>query len=227
MALEPAVARHVGGSYPHNNDYRVVGRRVVAKYKLWRRRRVLLRHYPRPLESLLDVSCSTGYFTLEAAGRASCRRAHGIDVDGVDLEAARSVARYLGSRARFDQERLHEVAEHLEDRGGAYQLVLLLNAYPYLLMGSHRDERRYDSHEVIFEALADVCGDRLLFSNRVELSVLPRNMQARAAELGIGADEYCEGRIRAAAERRFRVEDAGRVGRIPLWILSPRRPARP
>lgn len=220
--LDGAVARHVGRSYPHNNDYRVLGRRVLPKWKLWRRCRRLLQHYPRRLTSLLDVSCSTGYFTLEAAERGSCRRAHGIDVDRHDLEAARAVARHVGSEARFDRCRLHEVARDLEARGGPYQLVLLFNAYPYLLMGSGRDERRYDSHEQVFDHLAAVCRERLLFSNRVELAALPRNMQARAAELGIGREEYSERRLRAAAERRFRVETASRVGRIPLWILTPR-----
>lgn len=224
MGLDSAVARHVRGSYPRNNDYRVVGRRLVPSWKLWRRRRRLVRHYPERVESLLDVSCSTGYFTLDAARRPSCERALGIDVSAEDLAAARAVGAHLQSAADFVETRLDAVAAELDEHGGAFQVVLLLNAYPYLLLGSPRDERRYDSHDRVFELLARVCGERLLFSNRVELERLPRHMQRRAAELGLGPEDYTESILAAAAEPWFELSERDSLGRIPLWVLTRRAP---
>ena len=110
-ALDADVARYVASSYPHNADYRVLAGRLVPRWKLWRRARRLTAGYTTPLRSLLDLSASKGWFVLEAAGRASCERALGIDVHAPDLDAARAVAAHLGrERARFELTTLRELA---------------------------------------------------------------------------------------------------------------------
>jgi hypothetical protein len=60
-----------------------------------------------------------------------------------------------------------------------------------------------------------------VFSNRLSLAACPRNVQARACSSGL-ADDYTETAIRAAAGARFTIEERGRLGRIPLWRLTPR-----
>ena len=221
--IDAALLRYVASSYPHNHDYRVRGGRLLPKWKLWRRWRRIRRLYPEPLESLLDLSCCKGFFVLEAAQRPSCERALGIDVHEPDLavcEALRSGLRL--ERARFARLRLHELAERIEEHGGPFQTVLLINTYPYLYFGSDREPAAYPDHERLFELLRRVTGERLIFSNRVALERCPRHVQRRARELGL-AEGYSEERLLAAAERHFEVERRGKLGRIPCLLLRPRR----
>lgn len=221
----PSIAEHlayVASSYPHNHDYRVVGDALRPRFKLWVRWRRIRRRYPERLTSLLDLSSSKGFFVLEAARVESCERVLGIDVHEPDLVAARAIAERVGRLgARFEHLRLHELAERIDDFGGPFQTVLLLNTYPYLHYGSRRDARAYLDHERVFECLARVTAERLIFSNRVAFERLPRHMQelARAQDAEAGYDERT---IAAAAERHFEVERRGRLGRIPLWLLRKR-----
>jgi hypothetical protein len=210
---------HVASSYPHNHDYRVVRGELRPKFKLWMRWRKIRKLYPERLVSMMDLSSSKGFFVLEAARVEGCERALGIDVHEPDLVAARAVAEHVGrSKARFVRSRLHEVAERIEDFGGPFQTVLLLNTYPYLYYGSRRDARAYLDHERVFEWLAQVTAERVIFSNRVAFERLPRHMQELARAQG-GEAGYDEGAIVRAAERWFEVERRGRLGRIPLWVL--------
>jgi hypothetical protein len=178
--------------------------------------------YAQPLGDLLDLSSSKGYFVLEAAARQSCKRALGIDVHEPDLEASRAVAAHLGlERARFERLRLPELSERIDGFGGPFRTVLLVNTYPYLYFGSDRAEAAASDHGVLFELLARVTAERLVFSNRVDLAALPRHIRRRAAKLELD-ETYDEARIRAAAERHFEVEVLRPLGRIPLWLLRRR-----
>lgn len=219
--LEESLA-YVASSYPHNHDYRVVDGRLRPRFKLWRRWRRIRKLYPDRLTSLLDLSSSKGFFVLEAARVEGCERALGIDVHAPDLEAARAVAAHVGRpRARFEELRLHELAERIDEFGGPFQTVLLVNTYPYLYYGSRRDARAYLDHERLFELMARVTAERLVFSNRVDFERLPGHVRelARAQRAEAGYDEAS---IRAAAERHFTIEARGRLGRIPLWSLRRR-----
>ena len=220
--LDPRVAAHVESSYPHNLDYRVRGQKLRPRWKLRRRLWRLLPLYSDPLESLLDLSSSKGYFVLEAAARPGCARALGIDVHEPDLEASRAVAAHLGlDRARFERLTLRELAESIDDFGGPFDTVLLVNTYPYLFFGSDRAEAVAADHAELFGLLARVTGGRLVFSNRVDFAALPRHIRARAAEAGLES-AYDEARIRAAAEAHFHVEPRRALGKIPLWLLTRR-----
>jgi SAM-dependent methyltransferase len=226
LDLAPHIRAFLADSYPHNHDYEVErGRRrgeLRPRRKLRRRFAKLARLYPEPLASLLDVGCAKGFFVLEAAARESCTRALGIDVHAPFVEASRAAALHLGrERARFEALRLHELAETLDARGGPFQTVLVVNVYHYLFFGSALDERGYADHEALFDHLHGVTAGCLLFSNRVSLAACPRNVQARARELGLDG-AYTEDAIRAAAEARFTLEERGKLGRIPLWCLTPR-----
>ncbi|MAF67664.1 MAG: hypothetical protein CMJ84_18670 [Planctomycetes bacterium] len=221
--LSPELRAYLAEGYPANHAYRVRGSRLRASFKLWRRRRRIAALYPRPLTSLLDLSCSKGYFVLDAAAKPTCERALGIDVHPPDLEAARAVGAHLTlERARFEQLRLDTLSERLEEFGGPFQTVLLINTYPYLYFGSRRSEQSYPDHERLFELLHAVCQERLIFSNRVSLARCPRHIQERARALGL-RETYEEAAIRRAALARFELREHGSLLRgIPLWTLSPR-----
>jgi SAM-dependent methyltransferase len=230
--LTPELARHLADSYPHNHDYRLAGRRLRPSWQLWRRWRRIRRHYAydtaagrsgrrASLDSLLDLSSCKGFFVLDAALRLGARRALGVDVHRLDLEASRAAAAELGlDRARFERLFLHELVERDEP---PFSTVLLVNSYPYLYFGSRREAHGYGSHARIFELLARLVapGGRLVFSNRVELERCPGHIQELARERDLAA-EYDERSLRAAAGRHFHISSHGRLGRIPLWVLEPR-----
>jgi hypothetical protein len=220
--LSPELLRYLASSYPHNHDFRLRGGCLRPRWKLWRRWRRIRSLYPERVESLLDLSCCKGFFVLEAAQRPGCRRALGVDVYERDLEACGALRAALGvERAEFRKARLHEVADDIDALGGPFQTVLLINTYPYLYFGSDREPAAYASHERIFGHLREVTAGRLIFSNRLQLERCPRHVQRRAAELGL-ADGFDEESILAAARRHFEVERRGRLGRIPLLLLTPR-----
>jgi len=221
--LDARVADYVRDSYPHNLDYRVAGGRLKPRWKLRRRLRRIFPLYPEPLEELLDLSCSKGFFVLDAASRGDCRRAVGVDVHAEDLEASRAVAAHLGfAGARFERLLLPQLSASIEDFGGPFQTVLLVNTYPYLYFGSDRCEAVASDHEELFELLARVTAERLIFSNRLAFATLPRHIQRRAREAKL-AHTYDEDRIRAAAQRHFTLQVQRPLGKIPLWLLR-RRP---
>ncbi|MDP6537937.1 MAG: hypothetical protein QF903_13975 [Planctomycetota bacterium] len=221
--LSESVRAYLAASYPANHAYTVKGGRLRPGRKLRRRWRKIAALYPAPLASLADLSSSKGYFVLEAAGREECERALGIDVHTDDLDAAESVRAHLAlSRARFLPLRLAELAERIDELGGRFQTVLLINTYPYLYFGSRRSEQSYPDHDELFELLRSVCAGRLIFSNRVSLERCPRHIQERARARGLEAG-YTEEAIRRAARSRFELTEHGRLLRgIPLWTLTPR-----
>ena len=221
-ALDAHVRAYLADSYPRNQNYRVLGRRLVPSWRLWRRYRRIRALYPRPLESLVDLSASKGWFVLHAAGPLACPRALGIDVHAPDVAVCDAVRDHLGlSSARFALLRLHELAGRLDAFGGPFQLALVVNLYHYLYFGSARSCERYGSHEEIFGALRAITSGVVVFGGCVELDQLPRHIRAMAVEQGRERG-YDARSIRAAAERFFAVEEHGRLGRRPLWKLVAR-----
>ncbi len=218
--LPSDVADYVVGSYPQNHNYIVRQGRLVPRHKLKVRFEQLAEAYPDPLESLLDLSCSKGFFVLDAASREPCERTLGIDIDQRELEVCRSVGRFLGCReSRFEKLNLHELADSIDDFGGPFQTVLLVNSYQYLYFGSSRSPDCYRDHETIFGLIRRVCSGRVLFSNRTELKQLQRTCQAESIKTGRQA-EYTEAKILDAASHHFRVVPHGRIGKWPFWLLD-------
>jgi hypothetical protein len=174
------------------------------------------------LTSLADLSCCKGYFVVTAAQEPQCQRALGIDIHPPDLDACRAVQAHLGlDRAEFVQARLHELAENIEQFGGAFQTVLLINTYQYLYFGSPRSADCYLSHDEIFSRLRRICAGRLIFNNRTEFDRVQSYCRQVGREHGLER-EYRTERILQAASKYFRVTQHGRVGRYPLWALDVR-----
>jgi len=220
--LDPMLRSYLASAYPRNHRYRVLGGRAWPGYRLYVRYRRISALYPRPLESLVDLSSSLGYFVLDAAARFGCGRVLGIDLHEPDLQATTAVRDHLGlPQVRLERMRLHELAERIEDFGGTFQTALLVNSYHYFYFGSRRSPERYETHEQIFEALAAVCSGSVVFSNCVEPEQLPPHMLGRARSQG-RTEAYHERDIRAAAEKHFLVEEHGVLGRRPLWRLIAR-----
>ena len=218
--LPSDVADYLVDSYPQNHNYIVRQGRLVPRHKLKLRFEQLVGAYPDPLESLLDLSCSKGFFVLDAADREGCDRTLGIDIDQRELDVCRSVSGFLGHQAsRFEQMQLHTLADSIDEFGGPFQTVLLVNSYQYLYFGSSRSGECYHDHETIFGLIRQVCNGRVLFSNRTELRELQRTCQAEAMKIG-HQGLYTEEKILDAASRFFHVTPCGRIGKWPFWLLD-------
>lgn len=210
--------------YPSNHGLLAAGGVVVPSWQLYRRWRRLVVCYPKPLISLLDVGCCRGWFVLEAARRASCERALGIDVHVPFVEVAQRLAAYVGaSRARFETASLVDLCDEPGRFGAPFQTVLLINTYHYLYWGSPLSPVRFDGHAEIVDALALLAADRVVFSSPLELRDCPGAVRRAAAREPARADHYCHEAFLAAVTQRFDVEPHGMLSRRrPLLVLHHR-----
>lgn len=219
--LPDAVQKFVRDSYPRNHTYTSLADCLVPQQKLAVRVSGLSRYYPAPLTSLLDLSCSKGFFVFHAAAQPACERALGIDLSDECLDVCRLLnARFAhSSRVSFSKLTLPELAERIDDFGGPFQTVLLLNTYQYLFFGSTVAPAVGQDHREIFRLLRRVCSGRLVFHNRLSLDDLQSDPQERASRAGTGA-LYTPQAIREAAEEFFKVTALRRWLGRPVWLLD-------
>lgn len=218
--LSSEVHSYLSDSYPHNHGYRVIRGRLRPNFQLWCRWRKLRRLLPDPLHSFLDLGCSKGFFVLQAAQDDTCRSALGVDVTAENIDACRAVQAHLElNNARFELAHLDQIAARPESFGAPFQTVMLVNSYQYLFFGSKLSSHCYRTHSEIFAHLANITSERLIFSNRLELERLPGNVRARAQASG-RAEEYCEASVLGAAAQHFEIERKGKLGRIPLLLMT-------
>lgn len=218
--LAAPVARYLVSSHPSNHNYRVLNDRLWPTRKLAARYRKQVGYYPSPVTSLVDLSCSKGFYVLSASQQPRCERALGIDICDEELAACRAVCDYLGQPcARFENLRLHQLAERIDEFGGPFQTALLFNSYQYLLFGSQRCADGYGSHDEIFRMLRQVCSGRVIFNNRTDLKDCQRSTQQSAVHSQCAADYTAESLL-AAAGKHFQVTRHGNVGGYPLWTLD-------
>ena len=220
--ISAEIRSYLENSYPNNHDYRVVNGKLVPRFKLCIRLRKLKPLYPRPLTSLLDLSCCKGYFVCQAALEPQCERVLGIDIHQPDLDASRAVRAHLGlDRVQIEKLELHELAERIDDFGGPFQTVLLINMYQYLFFGSSRSPHCYLSHDEILRHLQKVCSGRVIFNNRLEFDRLQDHCRQVAGQHGL-QQEYSTARFLESAAKYFQVTPFGKVGRYPIWALDAR-----
>lgn len=210
-------------SYPHNHTFTAAGGRLVPGRKLADRLARLTKHYPNPLESLLDLSCSKGFFVFHAATQPRCERALGIDLNENCVNACRLLnARFeRKSRVNFSQLTLPELADRIDEFGGPFQTALLVNTYQYLVLGSSVGPPVSHDHRVIFGLLRRVCSGRLIFHNRLSLADLQSEPQERARRAGNDV-EYEPAAIYAGASSHFQVRELDSWSRRPVWLLDAR-----
>jgi hypothetical protein len=221
-AIPDDVARYLNESYPSNHNYRVRGGALSPRRKLAARYRKQRPYYLAPLTSLLDLSCSKGFYVLSAAAQGGCERAAGIDICDEELRACEAVRKHLClHNATFANLKLHQLAARIDEFGGPFQMVLLCNSYQYLFFGSQRCPDRYETHAEIFAMMHKVCSGRVIFNNRTDLEDCQRSTRHDARESGREA-EYNSQAITAAASKYFHVAQHGNVGGYPLWTLDAR-----
>lgn len=222
-AIPPDVRSFVEDSYPHNHTYTAAGDRLLPKRKLATRMARLTRFYPTPTDSLLDLSCSKGFFVFHAAAQPGCTRALGVDLDDTCLNACRLLnERYSRqSQVAFVRTTIPELAERIDEFGGPFRVALLVNTYQYLVFGSSVAPPVSRDHREIFRLLRQLCSGRLIFHNRLELADLQSEPQFRASHL-VRHVRYDRETIFAAASEFFEVRRLDPWSRRPVWLLDAR-----
>jgi hypothetical protein len=215
------VRSFVEESYPHNHTYTAAGGSLIPSRKLAERVVNLTQHYPKPLESFVDLSCSKGFFVFHAAMQADCQRALGVDLN----EQCLDVCRLLNSRFErqsqtcFEKLSLTELALRINEFGGPFRTALLVNTYQYLVFGSSVAPSTSLDHREIFRLLRRVCSGRLIFHNRLSLADLQSDPQDRARRAGSDVI-YEPAAILAAASEFFHVRSLDPWSLRPVWLLD-------
>src|SRR4029079_10183381 len=121
--------------------------------------------------------------------QTSCARALGIDLSDECLDVCRKLNTQFdrSEHVNFARLTLPELADRIDEFGGPFQTVLLLNTYQYLFFGSTVAPAVGQNHREIFRLLRRVCSGRLVFHNRLSLDDLQSDPQERAARAGTGA----------------------------------------
>jgi len=207
-------------AYPSNHTYALVRGKIKPTSKLTKRYQPLHRLFPDNLLSVADIGCAKGYFIFSASDYPHCQRAFGIDIHQEDIDVCQWVQAKLNNpRVSFQKMQLHELAEQIDQLGGPFQTVLLLNTYQYLYFGSAGHPECYLNHDTIFSFLRKICSQRVIFNNRMQWQDCQQQVkQLPGAESH--RDLYSPEAILSAAARYFNVKEQGKIGRYPLLTLD-------
>ncbi|MDB5385884.1 MAG: hypothetical protein JWM11_1530 [Planctomycetaceae bacterium] len=219
--LPAEISQSVSDSYPPNHNYSVVDDRLLPSRKLGTRVAHFRKYYPRQLTSLLDLSCSKGFFVFDAARESTCERALGIDLCDKTLATCRQLKQHFEHSERVSIEKLSlaELACQIDAFGGTFETALLVNTYQYLFFGSPIAPALSRDHCEIFRQIRRVCHGRVIFHNRVTLNRVQKHIRETAdgAEWG---RFYTPEAIRSAASEFFRVTELPVWGGHPVWLLD-------
>jgi hypothetical protein len=219
--LPTEIRERVRSSYPSNHNFSVDASRLIPSRKLATRVAHFRQFYPQPLRSLLDLSCSKGFFVFDAAREKTCVRAMGIDLCDKTLETCYRLRERFAHPERVVLERLAlaELSQQIDQFGGPFDTVLLVNTYQYLYFGSSIAPALSRDHCEIFRHIRSVCSGRVIFHNRISFQRVQKHLQetAEGAEWG---RFYTPKAIKSAASEYFRVTEKPVWGGHPVWLLD-------
>lgn len=219
--LPQEVLASVCNSYPPNHNFSAVANQLIPSRKLATRVAHFRQFYPQRLRSLLDLSCSKGFFVFDAASQASCDRALGIDLCDQTLKTCHQLRQRFKHSERVGLEKLTiaQLADRIDEFGGPFETVLLVNTYQYIFFGSPIAPPLSRDHCEIFRQIRRVCSGRVIFHNRISFD----RVQPKIRESAQGEDWerfYTPKAIRAAASEFFRVTETPVWGGHPVWLLD-------
>ncbi len=207
-------------SYPSNHTFRIANKKLIPKRQLANRYEKIAKLLPENLTSFADISCSKGFFVFESSNFPNCTRSLGIDVSTYNIQFCQAIKKYLkNSVTQFELLQLHELSERIDEFGGPFQTIILANAYQYLYFGSRPHPECYSDHDLIFKYLRQICSDRIIFTNRVNLEDVQKSQCFERHSETI-RQNYSEKNIVSAISKYFTIEEHGKSGRWPLWLLK-------
>ncbi len=219
LALSEEYKNYAENAYPSNHTYQIRKGLLVPKRELAKRHNQIRKLYPKPLTSLLDTSSSKGFFVFDAAKEPTCTRALGIDIRDYDIDFSNTMKQHTNvQRAQFARISLHELAARIDEFGGPFQTILMINSYQYFYFGSDICPESYATHEEIFRHLRTLCSGRVIFNNRVNVEDCQNSQQVQDAPQK--AEHYSRLEIYAAASKYFTISEHGKIGKYPLWAMD-------
>ncbi len=211
---------YIKSGYPSNHTYNIKNSRLIPKHKLAARYRKIRQLLPQNLTSIAEVGCSKGFFIFSGTAHLHCTRGLGIDVNQYDIEVCHWVKEKLANtRASFEIMQLHELAPRIEEFGGPFQTILILNTYQYLYFGSDSFPQCYLNHDAIFSQLRKIGSQRIIFNNRIALEDC-QNVKRIAKASEESKQNYSEEKALEAASQYFKVERHGKIGKYPLFTFD-------
>lgn len=220
LEMSDEYRNYISYEYPQNHTYTIVNNQFKPKYKLFKRYKKLRKLYPDKFTSFLDVGCSKGFFVFSANESKYCLRSLGIDVNQYALNVCRWIQQKLKIHAnvRFEKLRIHELSERINEFGGPFQVVLVVNLYQYLYFGSDFYRDNYMDHDNIFNHLHKICSERIIFNNRVNLEDC-QNVNCIDYN-DIRSQNYTEEKMLEAAAKYFVIKKHGNIGKCPLYTME-------
>lgn len=212
--------QEIESGYPSNHCYKIKNNVLIPKYKLAARYKKIHKLLPEKFDSLAEIGCSKGFFVLSAEHFPHCRRGLGIDVDANSIKLCDWVKNQIqNTNAMFKKMQLHELAARIDEFGGPFQTVLILNTYQYLYFGSDFFPECYLNHDLIFRHLRKICSGRIIFNNRIDLQDCQNVAKIKEAN-EIQQANYTEQNALAIAANYFTVNRHGSIGKYPLFTLD-------
>lgn len=211
------------------HTYRIADGKTFTTFQMDQRWQIVSRLYPERLTSLLDIGCCRGWFVIQAALRAECEKALGIDVVQGFIDSANEAkdALDLGDKAMFDYAFLDDLANNPDKYHTPYQTIVLLNTYHYMYWGSGYSDKHWADHEYLLRTLSDICTDRIIFMSPLEINDCPSDIARRAREHPEWAPNFTTKAFLEVAERYFDVSHQSYLGLRPLYLMKKRGAAPP
>lgn len=153
-------------------------------------------------DSLIDIGCAKGMFLLWAWQRYGLRRMVGVEAASDMVNACRKAVFYLNAPATILQGSLLELYRALPSAC----LVFVLHCYHYLYFGAPG----IASHDQLFDILAHITDDTLVFANPLNLSLDKINLYRQKKISPEVIESYNAQAILESANRYFKVQ------KIPL-----------
>lgn len=204
--------------YPGNHNFYVCKGKIIPNKRLASRFKTITTHYPKNLNSFLDLSSCRGYFVLSASQQPHSHRNLGIDINAEEINICKNLKKQFNlPNSQFEIMTLLDLAQNIDNFGSAFQTVLLANTYQYLYFGSDFG-LGYGSHEKIFDYINQVCSERFIFTNRAEEEHCQNRTQVESS--GELAKNYNREAILKAASRYFKLSHETKIGKYPLWVFD-------
>lgn len=224
LTLADKYHNYLQTAYPRNHTYHFWNNRgkisVKPKRKLAKRYQKIYPLISKDLTSFADIGCSKGFFNFSINTFPNCERNIGIDIHQEDIDVCCWVKEKMkDTRIIFKKMQLHQLAEKIDELGGPFDTVLLLNTYQYLYFGSEGHKERYLDHDFIFKNLKTICGKQLIFNNRITLTDCQQQVKDIVVPVRYQKN-YSAEKILTTAEKYFTVKKMGNIGRYPLFLMN-------
>lgn len=211
---------YLQNAYPRNHTYRLAKGKIYPTLKLAKRYRQIKPLIPSSITRMVDIGCAKGFFVFTLKNIFPHSYCLGVDVNEPDIVICKKVQAYLKETdVSFKKAELHELVAMLHLVGGPFDLTLVLNTYQYLYFGSQDHPECYLNHNLIFQYLRKICKGRIIFNNRLEFNDCQNYIKGFGSHLG---QHYSSKLILQAAEKYFKINEVGRVGKYPLLTMDAR-----